>query len=137
MARSELKLEEALARFEARAQQQVKEWFETHTDLEERTFMLSLAVLNGANYQAVVEADERLQSLIKPPSAEDEPLILIYQETARPARPARRGRGGVRAEDERRGGGGGGCRRRRGQPQGHIDLETRAEKGGHRQGDPG
>jgi len=35
--------------------------------------MLSLAVFNGANYQAVVEADEHLQSLIKPPPAEDEP----------------------------------------------------------------
>jgi len=73
VARGELKLEEALARFEARARQQVEAWFETHTDLEERTFMLSLAVFNGANYQAVVEADEHLQSLIKPPPAEDEP----------------------------------------------------------------
>ncbi len=72
VARSELKLEEALARFEARAREQVEVWFETHVDLEERTFMLSLAVFNGANYQAVVEADERLQSLIKPPPAEDE-----------------------------------------------------------------
>ena len=70
--RSELKLEEALARFEARARQQVEAWFEAHTDLEERSFMLSLAVFNGANYQVVVEADERLQSLIKPPPAEDE-----------------------------------------------------------------
>jgi hypothetical protein len=72
VAREELALEEALARFEAHARQQVEAWFEAHTDLEERTFMLSVAVLNGASYQAVVEADERLQSLIKPPSAEDE-----------------------------------------------------------------
>ena len=70
--RGKLELEEALARFEARARQQVEAWFDTHTDLEERTFMLSLAVLNGANYQAVVEANGRLQSLIKPPPAEDE-----------------------------------------------------------------
>ena len=72
VARGGLKLEEALARFKAHARQQVEAWFEAHTDLEERTFMLSVAVLNGANYQAVVEADERLQSLIKPPSAEGE-----------------------------------------------------------------
>jgi hypothetical protein len=72
VAHGELSLEEALARFEARARQQVEAWFEAHTDLEERTFMLSVSVLNGANYQAVVEADERLQSLIKLPPAEDE-----------------------------------------------------------------
>jgi len=75
VARGELELEEALARFEARARQQVEAWFEAHTGLEERTFMLSLAVFNGANYQAVIEADERLQSLIKLPPAEDKPPV--------------------------------------------------------------
>jgi len=75
VARGELKLEEALARFEARARQQVEAWFKDHTELEERTFMLSVAVLNGASYQAVVEADGRLQSLIKSPSEEEEPPV--------------------------------------------------------------
>lgn len=75
VAHGELELEEALARFEARAQQQVAEWFEAHTDLEERTFMISLAVLNGASYRAAVEADERLQSLIKPPPGEDKTQV--------------------------------------------------------------
>ena len=70
--RGELELAEALARFEARARQQVEDWFESHTKLKERTFMLSLAVFSGASYQAMVEADEHLQSLIKPPPAEDE-----------------------------------------------------------------
>jgi hypothetical protein len=73
VARSKLELTQALSRFEARARQQVEDWFETHTQLDERTFMLSLAVFSGANYQRVVEADERLQSLVKPPPVEDEP----------------------------------------------------------------
>jgi len=75
VARGKLELEEALARFEARTLQQVETWFEAHADLEERTFMLSVAILNGANYQAVVEADERLQSLIRLQPAEDEPPV--------------------------------------------------------------
>jgi hypothetical protein len=76
VARGELKLEQALARFEARARQQVEAWFESHIDLEERTFILSVAVLNGANYQAVVEADERLRSLVGPAPAEDESPVV-------------------------------------------------------------
>jgi len=74
--RGELQLAEALTRFEARARQQVEAWFETHTKLEERTFMLSLAVFSGANYQAAIEADEHLQSLIKPPPSEGESRIV-------------------------------------------------------------
>jgi hypothetical protein len=68
VAQGELSLEDALARFEAHARERVKEWFEAHTRLEERTFMLSLAVLSHASYQDVVDADERLQMLIKPSS---------------------------------------------------------------------
>jgi hypothetical protein len=75
-ARGVLELSEALARFEARARQQVDAWFESHTGLEERTFMLSLAVFSGASYQAVVEADERLESLVKSrPPDDDLPVV--------------------------------------------------------------
>jgi hypothetical protein len=84
-ARGKLELEQALARFEAYARSQVKEWFKNHTDPEERTFMLSLAVLNGANYQSVVEADEKLQSQIGLSSLEDEPPAddLIFDSRSR------------------------------------------------------
>lgn len=67
---NELKLTDALSRFESRALQQVEEWFENHTELEKRTFMIALAVLSGASYQSVVSADERLQSILKPPTDE-------------------------------------------------------------------
>lgn len=63
VARNELNFDDALARFEARAQQQVEAWFEGHSDLEQRTFMLTLAVFNGINYDAVIAADQRLQTL--------------------------------------------------------------------------
>lgn len=67
---NELELDEALSRFKSGALLQVEEWFENHTELEERTFMISLAVLSGTSYQSVSSADERLQSLVKPPSVE-------------------------------------------------------------------
>ena len=69
---SKLELDDALSRFESRALQQVEEWFENHEKLEERTFMISIAILSGASYQSVSSADERLQSLIKPAAAESE-----------------------------------------------------------------
>lgn len=71
-ARGELELEQALTRFEAHAREQAARWFKTHTDPQKRTFMLSLAVFSGANYQAVVEADEKLQSQIGLSQMEDE-----------------------------------------------------------------
>jgi hypothetical protein len=68
--RNELKLDEALSRFESHASKQVEEWFENHTELEQRTFMISSAVLSGASSQSVASADEQLQLLIS--SAPDE-----------------------------------------------------------------
>jgi len=67
-----LELNDALSRFEARALQQVEEWFENHKEIEERTFMISVAVLSGASYQSVSSANERLLSLIKPSPVEGE-----------------------------------------------------------------
>jgi len=69
---TELELAEALSRFETCALQHVEEWFETHTEPEKRTFMISLAVLSGASYQAVSSADERLQSLVQSATGESE-----------------------------------------------------------------
>jgi len=82
--RKELSLEEALARFEAHAQQQVEMWFKTHSSIEQRTFMLSLAVLNGASYDDVLYADQQLHALIKPISAEKELKIIdsIFENTS-------------------------------------------------------
>jgi len=65
---SELELEEALGHFGGRVKQQVVSWFEDHPDEAQRTFMIALAILNGASYQAVVDASQYLQSLIKIPS---------------------------------------------------------------------
>jgi hypothetical protein len=64
--RGDLDINDALARLEVRALQYVESWFENHIELEERTFMISLAVFNGASYQVVIEADDHLLSLIKP-----------------------------------------------------------------------
>ncbi len=70
VARGEIKLEEALARFAVHARQQVAAWFDDHAKLEDRSLMISVAVLNGASYNSIVELDERLQTLIAPPTAE-------------------------------------------------------------------
>ncbi|MFB2891603.1 hypothetical protein ACE1CI_01535 [Aerosakkonemataceae cyanobacterium BLCC-F50] len=68
----QLTLENALARFSVLANQQVESWFDKHPDLSQRTFMISLAVLNGSKYQEVVDSSQRLQSAIKPPSDKEE-----------------------------------------------------------------
>lgn len=70
VARGEIGLEEVLARFAVYARQQVATWFEEHTKLEDRTLMISVAVLNGAGYNDVIELDKRLQVLIVPSTAE-------------------------------------------------------------------
>jgi hypothetical protein len=70
--RKELELEEALAGFGVRVRQQVESWFEEHQDFTQCVFMIALAVLSGSSYQAVVDASQRLQSLIKPPSEKEE-----------------------------------------------------------------
>ena len=70
--RNKLELDDALSRFESRAAQQVEEWFESHKKLEERTFMISMAILSGASYPSVSSADERLQSCIRRVMSEGE-----------------------------------------------------------------
>lgn len=74
----EISADEALQRFEVRAQQDVERWFRTHTDLSDCTFMIAVAVLNGASYQAVANAAARLQKLLEAlepaaPEADDPP----------------------------------------------------------------
>ncbi|WP_026730995.1 hypothetical protein [Fischerella sp. PCC 9605] len=80
--RKELEPEEALARFSVRVREQVESWFEKeeNQDLSKYVFMITLAVLSGSSYQAVVDASQRLQFLIKPPLdgkevADAEPLF--------------------------------------------------------------
>lgn len=68
--RNKIGLDEALSSFAARASKQVEEWFETHISTEQRTFMIALAVLSGAKYQAVSDADARLQEFLAHGSAE-------------------------------------------------------------------
>lgn len=69
----DLTLDEALARFSVRAYQQVKSWFSQERNLSQRVFMISLAVLSGSSYQAVVDASQSLQSLIKSPLENEQP----------------------------------------------------------------
>jgi hypothetical protein len=81
VARNELNFDEALARFEACAQQRVEAWFAEHADLEQRTFMLALAVFNGASYDAVIAADQRLQSLLGPILTNKETAASVFSNT--------------------------------------------------------
>lgn len=67
-----LTLEQALAGFSLLADQEVESWFDKHPDLSQGVFMITLAVLSGSKYQAVVDASQRLQFLIKPPSEKKE-----------------------------------------------------------------
>ncbi|MEH1970475.1 hypothetical protein [Nostoc sp.] len=72
--RKELELEEALAGFSVRVREQVESWFEKEENqhLSKYVFIITLAVLSGSSYQAVLDASKRLQFLIKPPSAQKE-----------------------------------------------------------------
>jgi hypothetical protein len=69
----ELTLEEALSRFSLLVNQHVASWFDKHPDLNERTFMVALAVLSGSNYDAVQDASQRLLLIVKPPTEQDQP----------------------------------------------------------------
>lgn len=60
VARDKLSLDQALSWFEARAETQVREWFDSHEDPEQLAFMITLAVFNGARYQEVMSAHKRL-----------------------------------------------------------------------------
>jgi|GEM_PF-6078939 len=72
VAKGELDLQAALSRFEAQAYRDVETWFDNNKDLENRAFMVSVAVLNGASYQAIADAAKMLQSSIEPLLPEDE-----------------------------------------------------------------
>jgi hypothetical protein len=70
--RDELTLEEALSRLSSRVQKQVESWFAKHSDLKERVFFITLAVLSGSKSQAIEESSAQLQSFIQPKSDKDE-----------------------------------------------------------------
>lgn len=62
----------------------VEYWFESHQDPEQRILMITLAVLNGSNYQVAIEASTRLKCLIYPPSEREESLASgVIQTTTR------------------------------------------------------
>jgi hypothetical protein len=69
--RDELTPEEALSRLSIRVQQQVESWFAKHSDLKERVFFITLAVLSGSKSQAIEESSVQLQSFIQPKSDKD------------------------------------------------------------------
>jgi hypothetical protein len=62
----------------------VEYWFENHQDPEQRILMITLAVLNGSNYQVAIQASTRLKCLIYPPSDPEESLASgVTQTTTR------------------------------------------------------
>ncbi|GEM_PF-2321470 len=62
----------------------VESWFESHQDSEQRILMITLAVLNGSNYQVAIEASTRLKCLIYPLSDREESLASgVVQTTTR------------------------------------------------------
>jgi len=65
VAGGDLGLEEGLAQFEASALRSIKEWFQAHDQTDERAFMISIAVLNGSEYEAVTSAARLLSSRIR------------------------------------------------------------------------
>ncbi len=69
-----LTLKDALSRFSLLVNQQVASWFDEHPDMNQRVFMITLAVLSGSSYNTVLDASQRLQLIAKPPSEQDEPL---------------------------------------------------------------
>lgn len=62
----------------------VEHWFGNHQDPEQRILMITLAVLNGSNYQVAIQASARLKCLIYPPSDREESLVSgVTQTTTR------------------------------------------------------
>lgn len=61
----------------------VEYWFENHQDPEQRILMITLAVLNGSNYQVAIQASARLKYLIYPPSDREESLASRVNQTTR------------------------------------------------------
>jgi hypothetical protein len=65
-----LTLEQALSRFVRNIEGQVRDWFQNNTELDDRTLMIALSVLNGAPESLIFEAEERLRSSLAPAKAE-------------------------------------------------------------------
>jgi hypothetical protein len=75
--KSEISFEDAYARFDSYAERQVNQWFKEHEELDERTFLISLAVFNGSPEESILEADKSLQVLVRPSKRDDEPSSLV------------------------------------------------------------
>jgi hypothetical protein len=61
-ASDKLTIPEALERFSAQTQNQAERWFAEHESLDDRLFMLSTTVFNGASYQTILDAEKRLRA---------------------------------------------------------------------------
>jgi len=67
VAQDEDTLDKALTRFEARVENQVRNWFDSHEDPAQLTLMVTLAVFSGAPYHAAMAAHKQLLDLATPP----------------------------------------------------------------------
>lgn len=68
-ARGELSSDQIVSRYGGHVHKQVTEWFKKHQDFENRTLLLTAAVLNGATESIVFESSKRFQEMLVEPSA--------------------------------------------------------------------
>jgi hypothetical protein len=78
--------------YERRTSQYVNEWFEHHPATRERCFMLAVAVLNGASFEDVADAAERLRRHMYASLPVDERAGLADPKVAWPLQSSRRRR---------------------------------------------
>jgi hypothetical protein len=78
--------------YERRSLQYVNEWFEHHPATRERCFMLAVAVLNGASFEDIADAAERLQRHMYASLPVDERAGLADPKVAWPLQSSRRRR---------------------------------------------
>jgi hypothetical protein len=67
-----LSLQNALDRFQVHTLDQVEKWFHEHPSVEDRTFMISVAVFNGGSEQTIFSAEEELRQLLSPRSKRED-----------------------------------------------------------------
>ncbi len=72
--KGEFEIEEALSHFNLRIKQQVEAWFEQNSDFSQRIFFITLAILNGCKYQAVDDASQKLELLVRSLSEKEDTI---------------------------------------------------------------
>lgn len=76
-----LTVPEALERFSAQTQNQVERWFAEHESLDDRLFILSTTVFNGASYQTILDAEKRLRSYFPNDNEQTPKATSIFSST--------------------------------------------------------